>query len=88
MPAFAASAPQASYEVYAAWKDDDQPLADVKQSRLEPAIDAVEREHGVAGIRYASELTGYFGGRPRLPVLALSGDARERVERVMKGIRN
>lgn len=88
MPAFAACAPQAGYEVFAAWKDDDQPLADAKQSRLGAAIDVVERELGVAGIRYASELTGYFGGRPRLPVLPLSGDARERVERVMKGIRN
>lgn len=88
MPAFAASTPQASYEVYAAWKDNDQPLADVKQARLEQAIDLVEKKFGVAGIRYASELTGYFGGRPRLPVLPLSGEAREAVERVMKGIRN
>jgi dihydrodipicolinate synthase/N-acetylneuraminate lyase len=88
MPAFAASTPQASYEVYAAWKDNDQALADVKQARLEQAIDVVEKKLGPAGIRYASELTGYFGGRPRLPVLPLSGDAREAVERAMKGIRN
>ena len=88
MPAFATSAPQAAYEVYAAWKDGDQPLADAKQSRLTPAIALIETELGLAGIRYASELTGYFGGRPRLPLLPLSGEARERVERVMKGIRN
>ncbi|MDE1178410.1 MAG: dihydrodipicolinate synthase family protein [Edaphobacter sp.] len=88
MPAFAASAPQASYEVYAAWKDGDQALADVKQARLASAIEVVEQRFGLAGVRYASELTGYFGGRPRLPVLPLSGDAREAVERVMKGIRN
>jgi dihydrodipicolinate synthase/N-acetylneuraminate lyase len=88
MPTFAASTPQASYEVYAAWKDNDQPLADVKQARLEQAIEVVENKFGSAGIRYASELTGYFGGRPRLPVLPLSGEAREAVERVMKVIRN
>jgi dihydrodipicolinate synthase/N-acetylneuraminate lyase len=88
MPAFAASAPQAAYEVYAAWKDGDQPLADAKQSRLAPAIALIEVELGLAGIRYASELTGYFGGRPRLPMLPLNGEARERVERAMKGIRN
>jgi 4-hydroxy-2-oxoglutarate aldolase len=88
MPSFAASAPQGAYEVYAAWKDGDQALADVKQSRIAPAIDVVERELGIAGIRYASELTGYFGGRPRLPGLPLSGEERERVEKVMKGIRN
>ena len=88
MPAFAACAPQASYEVYAAWKDGDQPLADEKQSRISPAIQVVEAELGLPGIRYASELTGYFGGRPRLPLLPLSGEQRERVERTMQGIRN
>jgi dihydrodipicolinate synthase/N-acetylneuraminate lyase len=88
MPTFAACAPQASYEVYAAWKDGDQPLADEKQSRIAPAIQLVESELGLPGVRYASELTGYFGGRPRLPLLPLSGEQRERVERVMQGIRN
>lgn len=88
MPAFAACAPQASYEVYAAWKDDDQRLADEKQAHIRPAIEVVEEELGVPGIRYASDLTGYFGGRPRLPLLPLSGEQRERVERVMQGIRN
>jgi len=88
MPAFAACAPQASYEVYAAWKDDDQPLADEKQIRLDAAIKTAEVELGLAGIRYACDVNGYFGGRPRLPILPLSGDARERVEQVMKGIRN
>ncbi|MBS1821118.1 MAG: dihydrodipicolinate synthase family protein [Acidobacteria bacterium] len=88
MPAFAASAPQVSYEVYAAWKDGDQPLADQKQARIASAIQVVESELGTPGIRFASELTGYFGGRPRLPLLPLSGEQREWVERVMQGIRN
>jgi dihydrodipicolinate synthase/N-acetylneuraminate lyase len=88
MPAFAACAPQASYEVYAAWKDDDQLLADEKQTRLSSAIQLVEKDLGLAGIRYACDLNGYFGGRPRLPILPITGDARERVECVMQGIRN
>jgi dihydrodipicolinate synthase/N-acetylneuraminate lyase len=88
MPAFAACAPQASYEVYAAWKDGDEALADEKQARLSTAIQTVETELGLPGIRYASDLNGYFGGRPRLPLLPLNGDAREQVERVMKGIKN
>lgn len=88
MPAFAAAAPQASYEVYAAWKDDDQPLAEEKQLRIAPAIARVEQELGIPGIRYASDLNGYFGGRPRLPLLPLTGPEREAVEQVMDGIRN
>lgn len=88
IPAFAACAPQATYEVFAAWKDDDQLLADEKQARLAQAIQLVESELGLAGIRYASDLNGYFGGRPRLPGSPINGEAQRRVERVMQGIRN
>ena len=88
MPAFSVCAPQACYEVFAAWKDDDQGLADEKQARLAPAIALVEELLGVPGLRFGCDLNGYFGGRPRLPLLPLSGEAREAVERVMKGIRS
>lgn len=88
MPGYAACAPQACYEVFAAWKDDDQALADEKQARLAPAIALVEEQLRTPGLRYGCDLNGYFGGRPRLPLLPLSGQAREAVERVMKGIRS
>jgi len=88
MPAFAACAPQACYEVFAAWKDDDQPLAEEKQGRIAPAIALVEEQLGVPGLRFGCDLNGYFGGRPRLPLLPLSGEARGAVEAVMQGIRN
>jgi len=88
MPGFAASAPQACYEVYAAWKDDDQPLADEKQARITPAIAKVELELGIPGIRFGCDLNGYFGGRPRLPLLSLTEAQRSEVEAVMDGIRN
>lgn len=88
MPGFAASAPQACYEVYAAWKDDDQLLAEEKQGRIAPALELVEEKLRVPGLRYGCDLNGYFGGRPRLPLLPLNGAAREVVERVMDGIRN
>ncbi len=88
MPGFAASAPQACYEVYAAWKDEDQPLAEEKQARIAPAIAKVELELGVPGVRFGCDLNGYFGGRPRLPLLPLTETQRSDVERVMAGIRN
>jgi 4-hydroxy-2-oxoglutarate aldolase len=88
MPAFAASAPQACYEVLAAWKDGDPALAAEKQERLRPLAQRVEEELGVAGIKYGCDLTGYFGGRPRLPGLPLTGAERSEVEVLMAGIRN
>jgi 4-hydroxy-2-oxoglutarate aldolase len=88
MPGFAASAPQACYEVLAAWKDGDEGLAEEKQARLEQVAQRVEEELGVAGIRFGCDLNGYFGGMPRLPLLPLTGNERAEVEGLMQGLRN
>jgi dihydrodipicolinate synthase/N-acetylneuraminate lyase len=85
-PALAAAAPQACYEVLAAWKDDDQPLAEEKQSRLVEAAHLAEESSG--SLKFACDLNGYFGGRPRLPLLPLSGSQRAALELVMKQLRN
>jgi 4-hydroxy-2-oxoglutarate aldolase len=88
MPAFAASAPQACYEVLAAWKDGDEGLAQEKQMRLQRVAERVEEEFGVAGIKFGCDLNGYFGGRPRLPLLPLTGEERVEIELLMQGLRN
>ncbi|MEI9980550.1 MAG: dihydrodipicolinate synthase family protein [Edaphobacter sp.] len=88
MPGFAASAPQACYEVLAAWKDGDEGLAEEKQIRLDHIVQRVEEELGVAGIKFGCDLNGYFGGNPRLPLLPLKGDERAEIESLMQGLRN
>ncbi len=85
-PALAACAPQACYEVLAAWKDDDQPLAKEKQARLCEA--AMLCEAGIGNLKYACELNGYFGGWPRLPQLPPTGSQRAALEHQMKALRN
>ena len=88
MPAFAASAPQACYEVLAAWKDGDDVLAQEKQARLLSVAEKMEKQLGVAGIKFGCDLNGYFGGRPRLPRLPLTGEEREEIEALMQGMRH
>ena len=88
MPAFSAAAPQACYEVYAAWKDDDLRLADEKQQWISGAVGRIEEVLGTPGLRYASDLNGYFGGMPRLPLLPLTGAERQEAERLMGGIKS
>jgi 4-hydroxy-2-oxoglutarate aldolase len=88
MPSFAASAPQACYEVLAAWKDGDDGLALEKQVRLRDVAQRVEEELGMAGIKFGCDLNGYFGGRPRLPLLPLTGEERTEIEVLMQGLRN
>jgi dihydrodipicolinate synthase/N-acetylneuraminate lyase len=87
MPAFAAAAPQACYEVLAAWKDGDERLAHEKQARLRRVAELME-ELGVAGIKFGCDLNGYFGGNCRLPLLPLTGEKRAEVETLMQGLRH
>ncbi len=88
MPGFAASAPQACYEIFAAWKDDDEGLAREKQERLREVASRVEEELSVPGIKYGCDLNGYFGGRARMPWLPLTGRERGEVEKLMQGLRS
>jgi 4-hydroxy-2-oxoglutarate aldolase len=87
-PAFAACAPQACYEVFAAWKDNDQPLAEEKQSRLGEAAHFAEEILGPGGLKVGCDLNGYFGGLPRLPHLPPTGAQRATLELHMKDLRN
>jgi len=82
----AACAPQACHEVYAAFKDGNPELAREKALRLRMA-DCLIQELGIAGVKYACDLNGYYGGAPRLPRLGLTGEERKRVELVMASLR-
>jgi dihydrodipicolinate synthase/N-acetylneuraminate lyase len=83
----AASVPQASFEVWAAWKDGDASLMKEKQGRLATA------EQGIAAwdipaIKAGSELSGYFGGRPRLPLLPVTAERAAEVAALLRGMRS
>jgi dihydrodipicolinate synthase/N-acetylneuraminate lyase len=84
----AAAAPQAVYEVLAAYKDGDLPLAAEKQQRLRQAAGLLEGRLGVAGLKLAADLNGYYGGKPRLPLLPMSGAERAEIEEAMRALRS
>ena len=86
--AFADCAPTACYEVYAAFKDGDPKLAAEKQQRIEASCVRIASEMGIAAVKYACDLNGYYGGNPRLPLLPLTATQRSEVERLMAEIKN
>lgn len=86
--AFACPAPTACFEIYAAFKEGDHPLAKEKQQRISEAAKRVVADLGIAGVKYAMDLNGYFGGPVRLPLLPLSAEQKEEAERLMAGIKN
>ena len=86
--ALAACTPQACHEAYIAWKEGDLPLAEEKQARIVEASQVVAGRLGIAAIKHACDLNGYFGGRARLPLLPLTGEEQSEVARVMRDLRN
>lgn len=86
--AMAACAPQACQEIYTAWKENDPRLAQEKQQRMVEASALVAGELGIPGIKHACDLNGYYGGRPRLPLLPLPAEKQAEVARAMADLRN
>jgi 4-hydroxy-2-oxoglutarate aldolase len=86
--ALAACAPQACQEIYTAWKDNDATLGASKQQRVVEASKIVLGMLGVPGVKHACDLNGYYGGRPRLPLLPLNGEQQSQVARIMADLRN
>jgi 4-hydroxy-2-oxoglutarate aldolase len=86
--AFACFAPTACYEIYAAWKEGDAELAQLKQERITPASQYVTGGLGISGIKHGMDFNGYFGGPVRLPLLPLTGDAKDEIERRLADVRN
>ena len=86
--AFACLAPTSCYEIYAAWKEGDAELAQLKQERIARAAQRVVGDLGIPGVKYGMDFNGYFGGPARLPLLPLTGDVKDEVERLLADVRN
>ncbi len=86
--AFADCAPTACYEIYAAWKDDDQALAHEKQERIARTAERIVGALSIPGVKYAMDYNGFFGGSPRLPLLPLTADKKAEIEQLLENIRN
>jgi 4-hydroxy-2-oxoglutarate aldolase len=86
--AFACVAPTSCYEIYAAWKEGDAELAQLKQERIARAAQRVVGELGIPGVKYGMDFNGYFGGGARLPLLPITGEVKEEIEQLLADVRN
>lgn len=83
----AASVPQAAFEVWAGWKDGDASLMAEKQARLATAEQGIP-PYDIAAIKAGSELSGYFGGRPRLPLLPVLAERQQEIAALLRAMRS
>jgi dihydrodipicolinate synthase/N-acetylneuraminate lyase len=85
---FGACAPQACTEIHLAWKERDPALAAEKQQRIAAASRRITAELGIAGVKYACDFNGYYGGWPRAPLLPLTAGQKSEIENLLAEIRN
>jgi dihydrodipicolinate synthase/N-acetylneuraminate lyase len=85
---FGACAPQACQEVYLAWKDHDDELAEAKQQRIAAVSQRVVGQLGISGVKAACDFNGYFGGKARAPQLPVTAQEKTEIENLLASIRN
>jgi 4-hydroxy-2-oxoglutarate aldolase len=83
--AFAAAAPYAAIAVWEAFRTREEEAGEDWQSRIAEPSALVTKVYGVAGLKHALDLNGYYGGPPRLPLTPVSTDARIEIARAFEG---
>jgi len=71
--------PHACCELYEKWKSGDLDGARELHHKLFVLNQSVSGKFGVAGVKYASEVAGYYGGPPRLPLLPLKDEEEKSI---------
>jgi 4-hydroxy-2-oxoglutarate aldolase len=55
----------------------------VLQQKMIPINKAVTAKFGVAGLKAAMDMLGYFGGEPRAPLSSLNGNDKKTLEQIL-----
>ncbi|HEV2386806.1 MAG TPA: dihydrodipicolinate synthase family protein [Candidatus Acidoferrales bacterium] len=84
--ALACAMPEACVELYEAACAKDVDRARALQEKLLPASKVLVSQYGVAGIKYALDRLGYYGGPVRAPLRPVGEAARKDIDRVLAGI--
>jgi 4-hydroxy-2-oxoglutarate aldolase len=82
--AVANAAPALCVELYRQFVEGRLEEARRTQEALVPLNRAVVPVYGIAGLKYALDLEGYFGGPPRLPLLPVSDKGKVEIEILLK----
>ena len=80
---FANAAPYALITIWEAHRLRESDAALDWQCRLTPADKLVTERYGIAGLKYAMDVNGYFGGPVRLPLAGIGPQARREIEKAL-----
>ena len=81
--ALASSLPEKCVELFNLWKRGQHAEAQALQQALAAATKTIVSEASIAGVKYAMDLRGFYGGLPRLPILPLSDEKKRQIAEVL-----
>jgi 4-hydroxy-2-oxoglutarate aldolase len=82
--ALANVAPQQAIDIYAAYRAGEWDRAAELQRRMIPVNTAITASFGVAGLKAALDMLGYYGGPVRSPLLDLAENDKETLREVLQ----
>jgi len=85
---FANAAPYAAIALWEAFRTREEEAGQEWQSRIAPAADLLSSRFGIAGLKHAMDLNGYYGGPPRLPWSTVGPAARIEIEKVFADLKS
>jgi 4-hydroxy-2-oxoglutarate aldolase len=78
--ALACAFPELCVEIYEASRAGDSARAQTLAKKLVPPAKMLGVQYGIAGLKYAMDRLGYFGGAPRGPLLPVNEAARHEID--------
>lgn len=85
MPVLANAAPFFCLSIEEAVRTRELSSAQELQERASRASSAITTRYGIAGLKYAMDLRGYYGGNPRLPLLPVGDEAKIQIAEAFQG---
>ncbi len=81
------TAPYVMISIWEAHRTRDTEAAADWQNRIARAVELISGPNGIAALKYAMDLNGYYGGPPRLPATVLTPNQKIQVEQAFSGIK-
>ena len=81
--AVANAAPVECVRILSLYHQGEMAEATASQNRLTPLAKAVTVKYGIGGLKMAMDLTGYFGGNPRLPLKRPGKEVEEELKKLL-----
>jgi 4-hydroxy-2-oxoglutarate aldolase len=85
--AFASAAPYATIAIWEAFRTREEEAGLDWQERISHPSILVTDLYGVAGLKHAMDLNGFYGGPPRLPFVPVSSDAKHEIENAFRDLK-